>query len=112
MFARALLGFALVVAVTTTQVSAQQSPPPPASAFVGLPVYSSDGQQLGQVISANTAVGKTSLRVEMGTFLGLGPSQILVDPGLYQRNSERIELSMTADQVKETISQQNKKQQR
>jgi len=111
MLKHALAGFALVVAFAATQVLAQQGQPPatPESSLVGLPVYSSDGQKLGEVTAAVTAAGKTAVRVEMGAFLGLGPSQVLVDDGVHQRKGDRVELTMTAAEVKETISQQDEK---
>jgi hypothetical protein len=52
--------------------SAQQSPPPttqPEATLVGLPVYSSDGQKLGEVTSASGIGGRPALRAEMGAFL-------------------------------------------
>ena len=113
MLKHALAAVALVVAFAATPAPAQQSQPPPVGQpepiLVGLPVFSSDGQRLGEVNSAATVAGKTAVRVEMGAFLGLGPSQVLVDSGVYVRKGDRIELNITAAQVRETISQQNQK---
>src|SRR5262245_40666556 len=100
----ALTALAVVIALVSA-LAAQQSPPPapqPAATLVGLPVFSSDGQKLGEVTSAATVAGKTAVRVEMGAFLGLGPSQVLVDHGVYQRKGDRLELNMSAIEVKET----------
>jgi hypothetical protein len=89
--------------------SAQQSPPPttqPGATLVGLPVYSSDGQKLGEVTSASGIGSRPALRAEMGAFLGLGPSIVLIDAEVFQKKADRIELTMTAAEVKEKLSTQ------
>jgi len=42
----------------------------------------------------------------MGTFLGLSPSIVLIDAEVFQKKADRIELTMTAAEVKERISTQ------
>lgn len=102
-----LAAIAVALALAVTPASTQQNKAPTSSELVGLTVYSSDGHNVGEVTSASTATGKTSLRVEMGSFLGMGPSQVLVDPGVFQPKDGRIELKITAAEVKERISRQN-----
>jgi hypothetical protein len=103
---------AITIAMTMVVVpaSAQQSQPPPAQSeagLIGLPIYSSDGQLLGKVI-AMASGEKSALRAEMGAFLGLGPSIVLIDADVFQKKADRIELTMTAAEVRERISQNQK----
>jgi hypothetical protein len=81
------LAFLSLAIVLASPASAQQSLPPttqPGAGLVGLPIYSSDGQMLGQVT----------------------PSTVLIDAEVFQRKADRIELTMTAAEVKEKISTQ------
>ena len=82
MFRSALLAaFTLPFAVPLL-ANAQQKKVAPAQQsdawLVGLPLYSSDGKKLGQVTEVVTAAGQRAVRAEMGTFLGLGPTPILI----------------------------------
>ena len=100
LLAAGLLGAALSAA----PASAQQSQPPPApsaqpdSSLVGLPVYSSDGHKLGDV-------------TEVGTFLGMGSSPVLIPADMFARKDDRIEVAMSADEVRDTVSRQKQQQQ-
>ena len=76
----------------------------------GLAVYSSDGEKLGEIIGAETRGGQTAVRAEMGPFLGLGPSAVLIDAGVFQKKGDRIELTLTAAEVRERVMKQNQKQ--
>jgi hypothetical protein len=108
-----LVAIVLATALATMPASAQQSQPPATdleSALVGLPVYSSDGEKLGEIIGAATRGGQTAVRAEMGPFLGLGPSPVLIDAGVFQKKGDRIELTLTAAEVRERVSKQNQKQ--
>jgi PRC-barrel domain len=101
----------LAIALATSIASAQQptDAPPPAQTeteLVGLPVYSADGQKLGRIINAATSYDRAAVVAEMGEFLGIGTTNVVIDPGLFQRKVDRIELSMTAAEVKDTISKQ------
>jgi hypothetical protein len=94
-------------------VVAQQSPSPeqpPAQqvdpGLVGLPVYSSDGQKLGQVAEAGMSQGQPAVRAELGEFLGLGSTSVIIDSKLFAKKDDRIEIAMTADEVKSTITKQ------
>jgi hypothetical protein len=107
----------LVTALAATPLSAQQnqpeqSPSPPAQtqpgkALVGLPVFSSDGQKLGEVIEVGeVAGGQKAVRAEMGDFLGIGSTAVLIAADMFQTKDDRIELAMTAAEVKDSISRQ------
>jgi hypothetical protein len=105
---------AMTIAMTMAVVpaSAQHSQPPaapPEADVVGFPVYSSDGQMLGEVIALANAGGKSVLRAEMGSFLGLGPSFVVIDADVFRMKADRIELTMTAAEVRERISNQNQR---
>jgi hypothetical protein len=60
---------------------------------------------LGLVTSTSGPAGK-QLLADMGAFLGLGPSPILIDPDVFRKKPDRIELTMTAAEVKERVSKQ------
>ena len=99
----------LAIMLAGLPASAQQSPPPttqPGTAVVGLPIYSSDGHKLGEVTGTSAIGNNPALRAEMGTFLGLGPSIVLIDAEVFQKKADRIELTMTAAEVKEKLSKQ------
>jgi hypothetical protein len=107
-----LAALGLAIALAVVPASAQQSQPPtmqPDIGLVGLPVYSSDGQMLGQVTDTVRAGGRQAVRAEMGAFLGLGPSIILIDADVFQTKVDRVELKMTAAEVRERISNQGRK---
>ena len=74
--------------------------------LVGLPLYSSDGQKLGQVTEVVTAAGQRAVRAEMGTFLGLGPTPILIPEEMVDRKPDRVEIIMTASEVKRFATRQ------
>src|SRR5262245_33651802 len=109
---------ALVVALAAAPLSAQQSQPqegqsPPSQmeegkAMVGLPVFSSDGQKLGEVVEVGLSGGQEAIRAEMGEFLGLGSTAVVIGADIFQKKADRVELSMTAAEVKDTISRQRK----
>lgn len=112
MFKPTLAAMTIAMTMAVVPASAQPSQPPaaqPEAAVVGLPVYSSDGQMLGEVIAVANSGGKSALRAEMGAFLGLGPSTVLIDADVFQKKADRIELTMTAGEVRERISNQNQK---
>jgi hypothetical protein len=74
--------------------------------LVGLPLYSSDGKKLGQVTEVVTAAGQSAVRAEMGTFLGLGPTSILIPEEMVDRKPDRVEIIMTASEVKTFATRQ------
>ena len=101
-----LVAGALALVGKTTSALAQEKQPPaaqPEVTLVGLPVYSSDGQKLGAV----TEVGaQRAVRAEIGGFLGLGSSAVVIPANMFEHKGDRIEVLMTADEVKDTISKQ------
>ena len=89
-----------------TKPEAQQPDP----GMVGLAVYSSDGQKLGQVAEVGMSAGSPAIRAEMGEFLGLGATSVVIHADAFERNGDRIEVAMTAAEIKDTISKQRGKQ--
>ena len=102
-----LLAFSLPAAFTVAQ-----EVPPAAQAevnLVGLPVYSSDGERLGEVTEVQSFAGKPILRAELGSFLGFGPSSVLIPQGMFEEKGGRIEVAMSADEVRNTVARQKKR---
>src|ERR1700682_2168632 len=86
-----------------TNASHAAAPQPPlAQALVGLPVYSSDAQKVGQVTSIDVgADGRiTAVQAEIEGFLGLGSSPVRITSDQFQEKGGRIVLAKTADQVR------------
>lgn len=116
---RPILAAGALVAVLAAPLSAQQNQPqqgqqPPSQmeqgkAMVGLPVFSSDGQKLGEVLEVGMSGGQEAIRAEMGEFLGLGSTAVVIGADIFQKKADRIELSMTAAEVKDTISKQRQR---
>jgi hypothetical protein len=108
-----LVATALATLLAATPASAQQTEPqsPPtgqAQSLVGLPVYSSDGEKLGDITEVGMSAAGPAVQAEMGDFLGLGPSPVVIPVGLFQQKPDRIELAMTAAEVRESVSKQKK----
>jgi len=116
---RSRLAAAIVaLAVTACPVAAQQQAPSPETgpgvradaALVGLPVYSSDGQRLAQISEVGSAGGRPAVRAEMEESLGIGSHNVIIFADAFQHKNDRIELSMTAAEVKDTLSKQKLEQ--
>jgi hypothetical protein len=73
-----------------------------AKAWVGRPVYSSDGKKLGEVAALlRTPDNKvTELRADMGGFLGIGEHQIALPAALFALHNDRVVLNLTAAAAK------------
>jgi hypothetical protein len=114
MVRRALAAGILAAALASSPAMAQPAPPPaPAEAtLVGLAVYSSDGQRLGQVTHAGMSGNQPAVRAEIGNFLGLGPSAVIITADSFVQKPDRIEISMTAAEVKDRLSEQQQQQQK
>jgi hypothetical protein len=103
----------VVLALAGSPVVAQQGPSPdqPTAekldpSMVGLSVYSSDGQKLGQVSEVGTSGGEPAVRADMGEFLGMSPGSVIIGGKAFERKADRIEVAMTAQEIKDTISKQ------
>ena len=105
------------LALAASPVAAQQTPPAEHQAevqadatLVGLPIYSSDGQRLGQIAEVGSSRGQPAVRAEMEESLGIGPRTVIMFADTFQQKNDRIELSMTAAEVKDTIAKQRLEQ--
>ncbi len=80
-----------------------------AQAWVGKPVYSSDGKKLGEIAAfQRTADNKViEMHADIGGFLGIGEHRIRLMPGQFNLHSDRVVLDLTAAQAKELPKIQN-----
>ena len=74
-----------------------------AKAWVDKPVYSSDGNKLGEVLAIRRAADNkiTELRADIGGFLGIGQHEIAVPAAHFYLHNDRVVLDLTAAQAKE-----------
>jgi hypothetical protein len=81
-----------------TSISAQE-----AEAWVGKPVYSSDGNKLGEVAAIRRGLDSkiVELRADIGGFLGLGQHEVSVLAARFYLQNDRVVLDITAAQAKE-----------
>jgi hypothetical protein len=73
---------------------------------IGLPVFTTGGEQLGEVIQVATYGGQPAVRAEIGKFLGMGATTVIIPDSMIQRKTDRLEVNMTASEVRETIAKQ------
>src|SRR5215471_7655424 len=106
----ALLAAFILTVAAPLLANAQQKKVGPAqqsdARLVGLPLYSSDGKKLGQVTEVVTVAEQRAVRAEMSTFLGLGPTPILIPEEMVERKPDRVEIIMTASEVKTFATRQ------
>jgi hypothetical protein len=105
-----LVAAALALAGITSALAQEKQPPAaqPEVTLVGLPVYSSDGQKLGAVTEVGLSGTQRAVRAEIGGFLGIGSSPVVIPANMFEHKGDRIEVLMTADEVKDTISKQKR----
>lgn len=84
-----------------TSLVAERAIPLPAT-LKGMPVFSSDGEEVGQVIAdEKRSDGSTeSIRAEISGFLGLGTGMVTIDAGDFVAKPDRVVLIQTADEVR------------
>ncbi|MBU2531962.1 MAG: PRC-barrel domain-containing protein [Alphaproteobacteria bacterium] len=75
----------------SSQVQSEQT-----QAYVGWPVFSSDGEQIGTVKSAEGQ----ALKVEMDQALGIGAKTVAVEKDQYNAGEDRINLTISQDEAK------------
>ncbi len=105
----------VVLALAGLPAVAQQTPSPdqPTAqkvdpSLVGMSVYSSDGQKVGQVSEVGLSAGEPAVRADMGEFLGMNPGSVIIGGKAFEKKADRIEIAMTAQEIKDTISKQRK----
>ena len=74
-----------------------------AQAWIGKPVYSSEGKKLGEVASFERSADSkvTEMRADIGGFLGLGQHEVRLTPAQIYLQSDRVVLDLTSAQAKE-----------
>jgi PRC-barrel domain protein len=114
-----LAASSVVLAVAGSPAVGQQSPTPDQSAaqkvdpsLVGLSVYSSDGQKVGQVSEVGLSGGVPAVRADMGEFLGMSPGSVIIGGQAFERKPDRIEVAMTAQEIKDTVSKQQEEREK
>ncbi len=87
------------VGVTRRDKSASETPS--GKALVGLPVFGSDGQNVGQVTSVKAkADGEVSeIHVKVGGLLGFGARVVAIPAGKFANAGQNILLAMTTAEV-------------
>jgi cysteine rich repeat protein len=96
--------------VAAFQRGSQQQSPAPQQPAIGVPIYSSDGTQLGVVTGVQMGPdGKVqAIQADMGSLLGLGSNSVLINPDELNWRGNRIELRMPAEQVRSVLQGQRR----
>jgi Golgi apparatus protein 1 len=73
--------------------------------LAGLPIYSSDGMKVGEVIRVKTGLdGRPQMiQAEIGSLLGLGTSMVLISPDEFESRVDGIQLRIPAEQVRAVL---------
>jgi uncharacterized protein YrrD len=108
-----MLGLAIALAAAAPAVAQRDTPTTNETPstdqtekqLIGTPVYSSDGEQLGQVVEVAMADGKLrAVRAELGQFLGLGTATAMISGEIVEQKTDRLEVAMTADEVRKVLT--------
>ena len=105
----AVFALAAAMPLTVLPALAQQSEvqqPEPGTSPIGLPIYTSDGEHLGEVVQVISYGDKPALRAEIGSFLGLGVTTAVIPATMFNRRVDRIELTLTAAEVRDIVDKQ------
>jgi sporulation protein YlmC with PRC-barrel domain len=70
---------------------------------IGLPIYTSDGVQIGQVASIGKYKGQRLMIGEVGLALGFGSRLVLIPRDLAIVQKDRIVLTITKDRVSDVL---------
>ena len=106
-----LAAVVLAVTLVTAPASAQQVQPPVTqeeTALVGLPLYSADGEKLGEITQVGMHGEHKAVQAEIGGFLAMGPKTVIIPLVALEQKDGRVELGMTAAEVKDMLSQNQK----
>ena len=77
----------------------------PQARLYGLPIYTSDGVEIGAVTATGTDEdGHTVLLAEIGMPLGIGTQTVAIPLDLIALRGNWIDLSLTATEVRQTLS--------
>jgi len=97
---------AVAIALSFPPAMAQQARPDtaqPGTSVVGLPIYSSDGAKLGEVTQVGTHEGQQAVVAQLEPSMGTA-ARVLIPAEMMTQRGDRLELPMTVEEVKKTIS--------
>jgi hypothetical protein len=107
---RAVLSPACQAAAAELRSPSQQasSQPQQQRSLAGLPIFSSDGVKVGEVSTVKTGLdGRPQMILaELGSFLGLGTSTVLITPDELESRSDGLQLRMPAEQIRSVLQEQ------
>jgi ribosomal 30S subunit maturation factor RimM len=98
---------AFALALSILPATAQQTKPDTAqqeTSIIGMPIYSSDGQKLGEVTQVGMHEGRHAVVAQLEPSLGSGAKVLIPAEMMRQHQNDRLELSMTAEEVRNTVS--------
>ena len=105
---RALLAGMLAVTLAAMPAAAQTLLEPPAAqvnaALIGLPIFSSDGEELGRATEVGMYDGEAILIAEIERLLGIGSTLVAIPAHMIELRADRIRLTITASQVRDTLA--------
>jgi hypothetical protein len=83
-------------------VETPKQQPNEAKTIEGLPIYSSDGEEVGRVATVDAGADGSikAVRAEIEGFLGLGTGMVTILSDQFEHKDDRIVLSQTADEVR------------
>jgi hypothetical protein len=99
---------AVAIALATVPAVAQPTTWPidaeAALASIGLPIFSSDGEQMGRVAGISTRDREIVLIAEMGLPLAIGSLVVAVPTDMVVRVTDRVELNATAEEIRRQMA--------
>lgn len=106
---------ALATALTVGPAMSQHRQGPSAAqadnALIGLPIFSSDGEQIGKVVEIGIDDDDQALVVaEIERPLGFGADAVAIPTGMFVQRADRIELTITAAQVRDILAKAEREQ--
>lgn len=96
------VALALLVSAVTPSL-AQISESELGAAVIGMPIYTSDGANIGEVTASGTYGGDVVVIGEVGYKIGFGTRQILIPSAMANRQSDRITLTVTYDELDQLV---------
>jgi sporulation protein YlmC with PRC-barrel domain len=71
--------------------------------LIGMPIYTSDGANIGQITNIGSYKGENSLIGEVSSVLGFGSRRVLIPNSMATVQGDRIVLSIANDRVKDLV---------
>ena len=108
-----LLAVPIAVVLTALPGDGQQMHPQPRAGssvlLAGLPVFTSDGQEIGKVIGWAKHRGEHLLIAEIERPLGIGSQTVAIPIDMFVQRVDRIELTITAEQMADKLARPERK---